>query len=207
VARLEAVGREVHVGVLREAPGPDDDVQAERLRATGDFLGDAAETEQPEGRAAEAPGLRILSLVPAAGAQLRDVVGDAPVEREDQAEGELRHGDRVLARAVRDVDATGRRGLDVDGVVAGTRPDDQRQAAGIHHRGGHLGGPDDQDFGVRLAERGDERLVLQRGVVEDFAAGCPQAVEAGMLELVGDEDLHAGCAPIEGSPGSGVRAR
>ena len=46
----------------------------------------------------------------------------------DQPEGELGDGDRVLARAVGDVDAALGRGLDVDRVVARARADDQRRA-------------------------------------------------------------------------------
>ena len=197
--------------MLRQSSGPNDDVQAERLRAPGQFLGDTAEAEQPERHAVETPGLCEFLLVPMAGAQLCDVVGDATIQREDETEGELRHRDRVLARAIGHVDAACRRGLNVDRVVASTRPDDQRQVAGIHHRGSHLGGPHDQDLRLRLAERGDECLVLQRRVVDDVAAGRPQAVKAGSFELVGDENLHASFAPRSsgstGRPGVSARTR
>ena len=72
------------------------------------LLADAAEAEQAERAAVQPARLRVLLLVPAPGAQVGDVVGNAAVEREDQAERELRDGDRVPARAVRDVDAAPR---------------------------------------------------------------------------------------------------
>ena len=125
--------------VVLEASSPDDEVAAERLGAARHLLGDVAEPEQPERRAVQAARLRVLLLVPAAGPQVRDVVRDPAVEREDQAERELGDGDRVLARAVRDVDAARRRGGDVDRVVAGAGTDDEREAPGVQHRRGDLG--------------------------------------------------------------------
>ena len=188
---VETEPRQVGVGVVLEASSPDDEVAAERLGAARQLLGDVPEPEQPEGRAVQAAGLRVLLLVPAAGPQVRDVVRDPPVEREDQAERELGHGDRVPARAVRDVDAADRRGGDVDRVVAGARTDDEGEAPGVHHRLGHLGRADDQHLRLRLGERGRERLVLERRVVDDVAADRGEAVEARTLELVRDEDSHA----------------
>jgi hypothetical protein len=82
--------------------------------------------------------LRVLLLVPAARAQVGDVVGDAPVEREHQAEGELGDGDRVLAGAVRHVDAALRRAATSMVLYAGAGADDERQLAGVEHRLGHL---------------------------------------------------------------------
>ena len=73
--------------------------------------------------------LAVLLLVPDAALQVRGVVRDPAVEREHQPEGELRHRDRVLARAVGDVDAALGGGLDVDRVVA-RRPRGRRARAG-----------------------------------------------------------------------------
>ena len=195
---LEPDGREVGVGVVGEPPGPDDEVAAERLRAARQLLGDGAEPEQPERRAVHAARLRVLLLVPAAGPQVRDVVRDPAVEGEDQAERELGHGDRVPARAVRDVDAAGRRGGDVDRVVPGARPDDEGEAPGVHDRLGDLGRTDDQHLRPRLAERGRERGVLEARVVDNVAADGGEPVEARSFELVRDEDSHDRCAPFEG---------
>ena len=134
--RVEAVAsaRSYRVGVGLEPARPDDEVHAERLRPACQLLGDVAEAEQPEGPAVEAPRLRELLLVPAAGPQLGDVVGDPTVEGEDQPEGELGDRDRVLARAVRDVDPAGRGGGDIDRVVAGAGADDEGEVAAVHHR-------------------------------------------------------------------------
>ena len=69
-----------------------------------------------------------------AGAQVGDVVGHAAIERQQQRERELGDGNRVLARAVRHVDAALGRGRDVDGVVAGAGAHDERQRPGLEHR-------------------------------------------------------------------------
>ena len=175
-------------------------LHAERLRAARELLGDVAEPEQPERRAVDAARLRVLLLVPTAGAQVGDVVRDPPVEREDQPERELGHGDGVPARAVRDVDAADRRGGDVDRVVAGARPDDEGESTGVHDRLGHLGRADDKHLGLRLAERRREGRVLERRIVDDVAADGGEAVEARSFELVRDEDSHEWLRSIRGSP-------
>ena len=169
---------------------PDGDVHAKRLGATRHLLADVAEAEQAERAAVQAARLRVLLLVPVAGAQIRDVVGDAAVEREDEAEGELGHGHRVLAGAVGHVDAArgGRRHVDV--VVAGAGAHDEREPPGVEHRLGHLGRAHDEHVRLGGPERLDERRVLQVGLVVDRAAEGLQAVESALLELVGDEHLH-----------------
>ena len=101
-----------------------------------------------------------------------------------------------------------RRGGDVDRVVAGARPDDQREAPGVHDRLGHLGRPDDQHLGPGLGERGRERRVLERRVVHDVAADGGEAVEARSFELVRDEDSHALLRSVRQVAGSaGARHR
>ena len=187
---LETEPREVLGEVVGEPARPDHEVASEGLGTARQLLGDAAEAEQPERRAVQPARLRVLLLVPASGPQVGDVVRDPPVEREDQAERELGHGDRVPAGAVRDVDAASRRGGDVDRVVAGAGADDEREAPGVHDRLGDLGRPDDQHRRLRLAECGGERRVLERRVVDDVAADGGEAVEARSFELVRDEDSH-----------------
>jgi len=39
----------------------------------------------------------------------------------------------------------------------------------------------------------------QRRVIDDLAPGGLEAVEAGLLELIGDENLHRGFAPLLGA--------
>ena len=60
--------------------------------------------------------------------QLGHLVRDPPVAGEQQAHHQLRHRDRVLARAVGDEDAEARRRRHVDRVDPGAGPDHQAQA-------------------------------------------------------------------------------
>src|SRR5262245_46900957 len=76
-----------------ETAAPDDDRHAERVRTLRHLLPDVPVTEQPD-RAPEQPArLRELLLVPFAGPELRDVVGHAAIQAEQQRERELRNGD------------------------------------------------------------------------------------------------------------------
>jgi hypothetical protein len=135
--------------------------------------------------------LRIFLLVPGAGAQLGDVVGHAAIERQHQREGELGDGDRVLAGAVRHVDAAPRRRRDIDRVVAGAGADDQRERAGFEHRRRHRRAANDEHVRRGLAQRGRQRVVFEIGLVNDLTAGGFQAVDPALLELVRDQYLHS----------------
>ena len=134
--------------------------RARRITSRRDGAG-AGDAERLAGQPAR---LGVELLVPGAGAQIGDVVGDAAIDGEQQREGQLGDRDRVLAGAVRDVDAARRRGLDVDGVVAGAGADDQRQAPGVEHRLGDLGGCGRPAPRRRRADRLDQRGVLQVGL-------------------------------------------
>ena len=138
------------------------DRHAERARAPRDFLADVAEAEQAERLAQQAARLRELLLVPRARAQLGDVVGDAPVERQDQPQRQLGDGDRVLARAVRHVDAAPRRAGHVDGVDAGAGAHDQRQRARVEHRLGDLRRAHDQHRRAGFGDGRDQRVAAER---------------------------------------------
>ena len=177
----------------REAAAPDDDRHAERVRALRHLLADVAVAEQAERAAEQAARLRVLLLVPRAGAQLGDVVGDAAVEREQQRERELGDGDRVLARAVRHVDAALRRGRRRRSCCsrrrrarrARARP--LRASAPVTARAAH-----DEHVGAassRIAVA--QRVVLQIGLIDDVAAGGLQTVDAALLEFVGDENFQS----------------
>ena len=121
-----------------------------------------------------------------AGAQLGDVVGDAPIERQHQAERELRDRNRVLARTVGDVDAARGGAGDVDGVVAGAGADDEREPAGVEHRRGHLGAAHDQHVRAARRDRLRQRVFFELRLVDHLAAGGLQSVDAALLEFVGD---------------------
>ena len=64
---------------------------------TRQFTGHVTEPEQSERPTLEPARLREPLLVPVAGPQLGDVVGDPPVERQDEPERELGDRDRVPA--------------------------------------------------------------------------------------------------------------
>ena len=94
---------------LREPPAPDQDRHAERARAARDFLADVAEADKAERPAVAGRAPSKTPSCSTARAQLGDVVGNAPIDRQDQRERQLGDGDRVLARTVRHVDAAARR--------------------------------------------------------------------------------------------------
>ena len=111
----------------------------------------------PERSPEQAARLRERLLVPAPRAQERDVVRDAAVEGDDEADRELGHRHGVLPGAVRDVDAAPRRRRDVDGVHARAGPDHERQGGGaLEHGRGDLLRADDE--GGRV-ERGGRQLL------------------------------------------------
>ena len=120
-----------------------------------------------------------------------DVVGNAPVEREHQAERKLRDRRRVLPGTVRDDDPVrGRRG-DVDRVHAGAGADDELERR-RHGRRADLRRSHDQDLGRRSSHGIGERLILQLRLEQHVAAQSFQPVDAAFLELVGDENAHDG---------------
>ena len=172
------VNREARPVHLHAHLAPDRQVHAEGLRAPRHLLADIPEAEQAERATVQAARLRVLLLVPLARAQIGDVVRDTAVEREDEAEGELGDRDRVLARAVRHVDAARRGGLHVDVVVAGAGAHDERQVPGVEHRLGDLRAAHDEHVGAGFANRLDERLFLQVRVIDDVEAEVLQAIEA-----------------------------
>ena len=189
VAIIEAQRGKIGLAAA-EMAAPDREMHAERACANRHRSADRTVTDQPQRPALDAGGLRELLLVPLPGTKRRDVVGNAAVEREQQAECELGDSDGVLARTVRDVDAARRGRGDVNRVVAGAGTDDQGERTDVHHRGGHLRRAHDEHVGARVPQRLDECLVGELRVVEDLAAGGLEAVDAGLLELIGDKDNH-----------------
>ena len=151
---------------------------------------DAAHSEQAQRAAADPPSLGEFGLVPLAGAERDDVVRDAPVEGQNQREGQLRHRHRVLSGAVGDVDAAARGRRQIDGIVAGARADHQLERPGRQHRLADPGGAHDQHIRIELGDARGERLVLQSGFTGYLAPEPGQAVQPGLLELVRHEYSH-----------------
>jgi hypothetical protein len=133
---------------FREPAAPDEDRHAERLGAARHFLADAAEAEQTQRAAVQTLRLRVLLLVPLSRAQFRDVIRNTPVEREHEAEGQLRHGNGVLPGTVGHVDSAFRCARHIDRVHACAGTNDERQVAGIEHRLGDLGRSHDEYLGL-----------------------------------------------------------
>ena len=208
--RVDRVGaRDAEPGravvVQRAAPG--DDRHPERLRARDDLEADRPETDDAERAAREAPGLSVHRLVPDAARRSIGLLDDAPVEGEDEAPRELRDGDRVLARAVRDRDRARRGGRKVDRVHARARTDDQRETGGAFHlRRSDLRRPDDEHLGAGLGEARTERSPFELRLVEDLAAESGEADEARLFERVGDEHFHGRTSePVDEEAGAQLR--
>ena len=188
--QLREVGGQAVAADLDADLAPDGEVHAERLRPARHLLADAAEAEDAERAAVQALRLRELLLVPPPRPQLGHVVGDAPVEGQDEPEREFRHRHGVLAGAIGDVDAAARGALDVDGVVARPGAHDQRQLSGFQDRVADLGGPDHEDVGLRARQRVRQGRVLELGLVRHAQPQGPERVQALLLELVGNQHVH-----------------
>ena len=149
---------------------------------------DAADAEQAERPPVQALRLRVLLLVPLAGAQLGDVVGNAPIEREDQREAPApprrwRSCRDSSTRRCRASTPRPRRSCcsrRPARTISDSRPASSIGAVTFVPRTTSTSAPLDRD---RLRQR----VVLQVRLVDDLAAGGLQAVDAALLELVGDE--------------------
>ena len=182
--------RERGGALAQESRAPDHDFHAEGLRPSGNLLTDASKPEQAERAAKQPTCLGVRLLVPAAGAQVGHVVGNAPIERHEQAEGQLGHRNGVLPRAIGNVNAAPRRGRDVNRIDAGPRADDQRERVALEHRLGDPRRPDDEHFGVGGLQEGRQRVAVQVGLIHHLATRRLQVVETRRLERIGNEYLH-----------------
>ena len=165
-----------------EAAAPDDDVHAEAGGAADHLPADAADAEQRRASGRRGPRAfeySFLFHLPARSSAT--LSGMRRSSARISAERQLGDRDRVLARAVRDVDAARRGGGDVDGVVAGAGADDQRQPAGVEHRRGDLRAAHDEHVGAGRARSPRSARRPSGRLVEDLAAGGLQAVEAALL--------------------------
>ena len=131
--RLLAGDAEIARHVGGQAAAPRHHGQAEGVGAQSDFAADLPQADQTQAAPAEAARLGEGALVPLPLAQGDHVVGDPPVQCQNQTEGQFGHGHRVLARAVGDVDAAPAGGRHVDGVVAGPGAHHQLEGAGGEH--------------------------------------------------------------------------
>ena len=174
-----------------ERSAPRDDVHPERARPRDDLAPDRPRAEHAERAAVEPARLAVVLLVPAARAEVHRRVDDVTVEREQERERELGHGDGVLAGAVGDPDAALAGGLHVDRVDSGAGADDQRELARLEHRPRHLRRAHDEDVGARPRDRREQIVAARVRLVDDLAADLREPAPPRVLELVRDEHLHA----------------
>jgi hypothetical protein len=131
--------------ILVEAAAPDEHRHPERAGEPRHLLADVPEPQQAKGLSHQAFCARVFLLIPLARAEIGHVVGDAPIDRQDQRHRQLRHRDRVFPRAVRHINATLGGARNVDGIDAGAGAHDQRQRARIEHGGGDGGRAHNED--------------------------------------------------------------
>ena len=111
-------------------------------------------------------------------------VGDAAVEREHQAEGELRDGDRVLPGAVGDEDASTARGLEIDGVHPGPGADDEPEpTARRERRLRDLRGAYDEDLGVTRGQGLGQLIGLEARLKVYLVTRALEVVKVPWLSL------------------------
>ena len=116
-------------------------------------------------------------------------VGDAPVERDRQPEDELGDRGRVLARAVRDVDAALARRPHVDRLhLRAGAHDEVELARRLDRFRRHLRRADDED--ADALDRSLELLVRELGLVDDFDGESAQLFDRTGVQLVGNEETH-----------------
>ena len=133
--------------------------------------------------------LPVRGLVPRAGAQIRDVVGDPPVDRQQEPHRELGDGDRVATRDVRHVDPDLGRGLDVDRVGTRSGSHDQLQRVRrLDGRGCHLRAPNDQRLEPPDAAR--ELVAREGGFRDALVPEIGQGDRGRRVDGIGEENAH-----------------
>ncbi len=100
-----------------------------------------------------------------------------PIDRQQQAHGQLGDGDGVLAGDVGDVDSPIRCGRLVDVVGSSTGPDDQTQAgAGPDRLGSDLGRSNHENLDVAVMQSSGKRLGTELGGDLDLVSGFSQGL-------------------------------
>ena len=185
----------------REVPRPGDDPHPERLRPRRDLPADLAQPHDAQRAAVEAPRLGVLALVPAPRAEIGDLVGDPPVAGRAAVPAPARRRRSSSCR-----DSWRRR-------CRGSRRRPRRWCRCRRRRGspGVSAVPALSASRADLLAAHDEDLRVDRGSAAaaassglDVAAGSTtvaaellEAVDADLLELVGDRGLcHATVDPV-----------
>ncbi len=199
--RVEVVGRlrPLHSGLaealLADVEVERHDAHAERERALGYELADAAEPDHAECLLVQL-GARVLRPVPCTadecGVRLRDV----PREREQHPHGVLGGGDHIRLRRVRDDDAALGRRVHVDVVHSDAGPADRAEAVRLRDqvRVELRRRPD--EHAVELADPALELAVLPVDAELDVEAGVAQQLDAAVADLLLDEYARTGGARL-----------
>ena len=182
-ARMEELVEVVHElgeGVIRDVRVVGDDLHPEGLGPPRDLRADQAGADEAERLAEELGALELLlekAPLLEAGVPLDEAARDGEHERHR----ELRHGDRGRARRVLHVDPALAAGLDVDVVEADAAPDHELQVRRpVQELARHL----------RLRAHEDDFGVLEARGVGEHLAERGEAAGKGLVERVGNQDLH-----------------
>ena len=136
------------------------------------------------------PRLRIGLLVPGPRPGVGHVVRDAPVDGEQQPHGELCHRDRVLARNIGDEYRPPGGGLAIDRVGAGACPDHQAERRRPSRRHPLRPWSSEPPAPRRRRPPPASSAVVELRLIVDIVARRGQRLDPGLLESVGDENLH-----------------
>lgn len=104
------------------------DLHVEAARAARDDLADAAQAQDAELLARYPRGQRKAALRPALRAHEAVTMGNAARRIDQQAESQVGHAVVEYVRRVADLDATGARGVQRDGVIANAEADNGLKA-------------------------------------------------------------------------------
>ncbi len=148
---------------------PGDGLHAQCRGALPDGAADGAEAEDADRAAGQAAQFAVLLLLPFPTAQIHAGVNDPPVGGDHHSDRQFGHGQGVLARTVRHVNALRTGGGQVDGIDARTGADNQRELrGGVDRLGGHLGRADHEH--AHVGHGGGEVIGVQVASHLDLAA-------------------------------------
>src|SRR4051812_31239524 len=154
-------------------------------------MADRTQPYQAQGPAHQAPPLPQGGLGPLAGAQIPGRIGDMPIGRQEQAQGDFGYRVGITARGIADLDAARGGGGDVDGIRTGSGPDDEPQGReGRQESPGNLGGADYQDFGG--GGGGGEGAWGQAPALVYRKTQILQSAHGASVQLIGNQDAHGG---------------
>src|SRR6266849_3971876 len=114
-----------------QRPRVGEDVHPESESALPDRPADVSRSNDADRAAVETARLGEFLLLPLALSEGGYVVRNAPVHRENQSQGQLGDGNRILARAVGHVDPPSARRFDVDRIYPGASANDQGEAGSL----------------------------------------------------------------------------